>query len=148
MSLVAGLRAFHSSDARQRRMALEAVAELVRARFVTLLPARIYCRDFGSIGGQGSAESASAGAAAAEVGRMVERVAAAMPFRALCLQQAIATSRMLRRRGVRPTVCLGLKPGDASAAAGLAAHAWVEVGTEIVSGAPGRAGCTVLARFG
>jgi hypothetical protein len=124
---------------------------LARARLITLLPARIYTRDFGSMNGvPDAAELAVCPEEASEIGRMVETVAQAMPFRALCLQQAVATRRMLRRRGMRATVYLGVKckaaaddmPGEDSAA-----HAWVKVGSQVVNGGGNLGDYAVVGRF-
>lgn len=144
-------RRFLSASGRRRWLAVEAGAELARARLVTLLPARFYTREFGRLGAEPGAEgSAGATVRAAEVGRMVEAVAASMPFRALCLQQAIATCRMLRRRRLRPVVYLGVNRDPAKRAAprtGAAAHAWVEVGAEVVNGGGEHADFAIVGRF-
>jgi hypothetical protein len=65
------------------------------------------------------------------VGRIVERVASVLPWQPVCLPQAIAVRTMLRRRGVRSTLHLGVVSGEA-----LSAHAWVTVGQAIVQGDP------------
>ena len=110
MSVGRGIASFLRAPGRRQALALEAAGELARARLITLLPARIYTRDFGSMNAAPDAAAAAAcPEAASEIGRMVEAVARAMPFRALCLQQAVAARRMLRRRGVRATVYLGVK---------------------------------------
>ena len=58
-------------------------------------------------------------------------VATALPFRARCLQQVIATRRMLTRRGCPATIVLGV---SREAGGELGAHAWLRVGGQIVSG--------------
>ena len=82
---------------------------------------------------------------------MVEVVARRMPFRALCLQQAIAVKRMLARRDLEATVLFGVSREAADRAsqdAGPAAHAWVKVGATVVNGDANLAKFTVVARFG
>lgn len=146
--------AFVRASARRKALALEAVAELVRARAMTLLPARIYTADFGTIATAEAAADDDMGAEAeraAEIGRMVEVVARFMPFRARCLQQAIAVRRMLRRRDVKATVLLGVSRNAADRGASppvAAAHAWVTVGARVVNGDANLASYTVVARFG
>lgn len=141
---------------RRKLLALEAIGELARARFMTLLPARIYTAEFGRL--VASEADAAAGLGdesgterAAEIGRMVEVVARAMPFRAACLQQAIAVKRMLLRRDLKAIVMLGVSRSTADRAAssmGTAAHAWVTVGPTVINGDQDLTRFTVVARFG
>ena len=56
------------------------------------------------------------------VGHMVERVARLLPWRPTCLRQAIATRRLLRRRGVPNVMHLGV-----ASAREMDTHAWVTV---------------------
>lgn len=155
MSPWRALRAFLGASGLRRRLALEALAELARARLMTLMPARVYTADLGVLSPAGrevEAEAAEESHAdqAAEIGRVVAGVAQAMPFRALCLQQAIAVRRMLRRRGMRATVLLGVSRHLRAAAEGRSetgAHAWVTVGARVVNGDANLADYTVVARF-
>lgn len=147
------IRGFLRAPMRRRLLALESLGELIRARLVTLLPARVYTRDFGAV--VTTAVSAAAtpeqDEEAVRIGRMVEKVARYLPFRALCLQQAIAVRRMLVRRGVPVSVCLGVsrhREDRAAPALGRAAHAWVQVGDRVVSGAGELDRYAVVARFG
>lgn len=156
MTAAHGLGAFLRAPAGRRALALEAAAELVRARLVTLLPARVYTSEFGEMAPPdatpaGSDPAPAEAERAAVIGRMVEQVAPAMPFRALCLQQAIAVRRMLRRRGVPATVMLGVSRNAADRAEprkGTAAHAWVAVGGRVVNGNADLERYAVVARFG
>ena len=78
---------------------------------------------------QTAAGKAAQAQRAAALGARVARVARAVPFRALCLQQTLALRRMLHRRGVASTIRLGVSPdrvGDA--------HAWLIVNGRIVIG--------------
>lgn len=156
MTPAPSLGAFLRAPAGHRALALEAAGELARARLMTLLPARVYTSEFGVIAQPGAAPPCGDPApgepeCATEIGRMVEKVARAMPFRALCLQQAIAVRRMLRRRGVRAMVMLGVSRNAADRAEprkGAAAHAWVTVGGRVVNGDADLERYTVVARFG
>ena len=49
---------------------------------------------------------------------------------AVCLPRALATQAMLRRRGIASRLCLGIARDDGS----LAAHAWVEIGQQVIIG--------------
>ena len=72
-----------------------------------------------------------AGPDARRIGRAVERVSRVLPWRPVCLPQAIATRAMLRRRGVPCDSHLGVMKTDP-----VTAHAWVTVGGTVVQGAP------------
>lgn len=74
----------------------------------------------------------------------VEDIGARPWMNALCLPRALAAHAMLRRRGVASRLCLGVaRDGDE-----LAAHAWVEIGEDIVVGGADADGFTRLAAFG
>lgn len=148
----------------RRRLALEAVLALLHARAVTLLPPRLYARHLGAAlagGPQDLPRDLPEGAErqAREIGRMVERVAAALPLlRLVCLQQAIAARRMLARRGIPSVLHLGMvRDPEARAAAragprrgpgaGDAAHAWLRCGAVAVTGGEDVARYAVVGRF-
>jgi hypothetical protein len=85
--------------------------------------------------------------AADEVGWVVwaiEKITAKPWMAAPCLPQALAAHAMLRRRGIASRVCLGVAREHGK----LAAHAWVEIGTDRVVGGGGAAAFTRLAEFG
>lgn len=66
-----------------------------------------------------------------DVTTAVARAAPRMPFRAVCLQQAIAAQWMLRRRGIETSVQFGARFTDGE----LQAHAWViDGGATIIGG--------------
>jgi hypothetical protein len=68
-----------------------------------------------------------------------------VPWNAVCLPQAMAAKAMLARRGQGSALHLGAGKLDGG---GLAAHAWLEAGGEIVVGEAGVADMAPLARFG
>lgn len=74
----------------------------------------------------------------------VEDVAARRWMNALCLPRALAAHGMLRRRGIPSRLCLGV----ARQGYDLAAHAWVEVGSDKIVGGADAEGFTSLATFG
>jgi hypothetical protein len=74
----------------------------------------------------------------------VETIGARPWMNALCLPRAVAAQAMLRRRGIASRLCLGVACDEDA----LAAHAWVEVGHEVVVGGADAARFTEMTRFG
>lgn len=130
--MIAQLARFLALPAAERGRTLEATFDLLVVRLsFALLPLPRALRLFGIVRGEaGSGRDAPAEAQA--VGRAVARAARHVPFRAACLQQAFAALLMLRRRGLRATVHLGLARGDGCG--DLTAHAWSHCGEEPVTG--------------
>jgi Transglutaminase-like superfamily len=65
-------------------------------------------------------------------------------MRAPCLSRALAAQAMLRRRGIGSSLCLGVARTGTS----LAAHAWIELGQEIIVGGAEAPSFTRLVEFG
>ncbi|MFZ5624935.1 MAG: lasso peptide biosynthesis B2 protein [Gemmatimonadota bacterium] len=65
-----------------------------------------------------------------------------LPWKPVCLPQALAAQWMLRRVGIPSTLYFGIDP-----ARGYDAHAWVRAGQVIVAGGPVRRGFTVVSSF-
>jgi Transglutaminase-like superfamily len=61
-----------------------------------------------------------------------------------CFPQALAAHAMLRRRGIASKLCLGVARDNGA----LVAHAWVEVGTDVIVGRSEPGAFTRLAEFG
>jgi hypothetical protein len=74
----------------------------------------------------------------------VETAGSSPRIQALCLPRAIAAQSMLRRRGIASRLCLGV----ARRANRLVAHAWVEIGQDIIVGGVEAHGFTKIAQFG
>ncbi len=138
-----GISRFLAAPAGTKLMAFEAAFELVLARMNTLRSARKFTGALGQHEGQPIAADDQQQERAASIGHVVELTARVMPFRAVCLQQAIALRRMLRRRDIPATVYLGVLPDTGQAASGgaiagdhlpMAAHAWVKSGDRVVNG--------------
>jgi Transglutaminase-like superfamily len=109
-------------------LALASVALRLRGR-------RNAVRLLGSTAAPAPAANAEDNARARRIGRVVARVARALPHEPTCLRQAIATRWMLRRRGIECEAHLGVVRTDP-----FEAHAWVTVGDVVVQGGPvGRA---------
>lgn len=130
-------RKFRDADHSKRALAIEACIALCHARIVTLMTASVYTRCLGDLGEETHTIDPSQEMEAAEIGKMVAVIAKAMPFRAVCLQQAIATRRMLRRRGIAACVNLGMSSSaikEPIADHARSAHAWVVAGKTIING--------------
>lgn len=52
-----------------------------------------------------------------------------LPISSTCLQRSVALKRVLEKRGLRPTLCIGAGEAD-----GALAHAWLELGGVVVLG--------------
>ena len=130
----------------ERRRAVEAVVQLVRASVeLRVVPASKSIRLLGTLE-HGEAEArvgATVLVEAALVGGTVTRVARRLPWRPSCLRQALATQRMLRRRGIAGRLHLGV-----TGLREAEAHAWVTVDGEPVVGRPGVERYVPLAAFG
>jgi hypothetical protein len=59
----------------------------------------------------------------------IPRIGARVPWRSDCLVQALAAQRWLEGNGIATTLTIGVRNDGA-----FAAHAWLEVGGEIVTG--------------
>ena len=106
-----------------RRMALEAVVLLALARaLVSYVPMRRWRRHLNTEppaeGHDGDAKAEADRALGREIGRVVRKVASCMPFRAVCLPQAMAAQWMLRRRRISSRLIFGVRRGEAGARRG------------------------------
>lgn len=132
-----------------RRLAAEAARALVVARLRTLLPFRTLARHLGGLGPpqtppDATALSSEARAVVHDIGWAVAAVAPWMPFRTLCLQQAIAARTMLARRGIASVLHLGIDRSDPTR---LEAHAWLHAGGIAVTGYPVDPALAEVGRF-
>jgi len=139
----------------RRRLVAEAALVLAGARFALLfIPFRKLATRLGEgltpgdAGGRIAEIRNDAGAPvlAREIGWAVRRTARYAPFRAMCLEQALAATWMLRRRGVRGVLHLGvaLQPGTQP---GMKAHAWLDAAGIPVTGYPVTPDFTEVACF-
>lgn len=102
--------------------ALLAVATLA----VAILPFRLLVRTLGRNCGAGLGE----GATGVSIRRAVERASRRLPWRVVCIQQALAAQWMLRRRGAPSLLHYGLKQNEGR----LSAHVWVTLYGQSVIG--------------
>jgi len=82
-------------------------------------------------------------AIAGDIAATIDQAARHLPFKLLCLQQAIAAKRMLTRRGIPGTLYLGTQRDPDGQ---LQAHAWLRSGVIRVTGGSGTEH-TILSRF-
>lgn len=107
---------------------------------IALLPPRAWIGWLGNHA-QTSGQTAPAGLAAdrraRSIGRSVRATAAAMPWRADCLPQAMAALALLRLARIPYRLSIGWRDdGDSLIKQPMLAHAWLEAGNRIVTGAP------------
>jgi hypothetical protein len=129
---------------RQRRaLVVEAVLGLFVARLALIfLPVSQLARCLGTIVPPDDARVGNANAAAInfdqalvakDVSWAVTRVACYVPFKAVCLPQAMAAHNMLSRRGVASVMHFGAAKGQSRS---LEAHAWLDAAGVEVTGYP------------
>ena len=78
-----------------------------------------------------------------EIGWAVLRASRNAPFRAVCLQQAVAAKMMLSRRNIRSVMRFGVSKANNR----LQAHAWLDCGDIKVTGYPLAYNYTEIVRF-
>ena len=71
---------------------------------------------------------------ARQVSRAVRWVAKVVPFRSVCLQQAVAAKIMLRRRNIASTLHFGVAISSEGGDPAIKAHAWLRAGSVDVTG--------------
>jgi hypothetical protein len=127
----------------ERRLALEAAATLAVVRIVlAIMPFRAAMACLGLRARQGDGDEAEAmpvgdhtGKAAQDaVQRALRRAVQVVPFRAVCLQQAVAASLMLRRLDLPVEVHFGVAIQSGGR---LTAHAWSVSRGRILTGESG-----------
>ena len=114
----------------------EIVLGLAYARLlIKLVPFRWWRRSLGPIDGSGQAPmplSPQQLKQAADIGRIIKRLARKQKFEAVCFPQAIAGRWVLKRRGIPSQIILGSRRADP--AGNIALHAWLKVGDRVVTG--------------
>jgi len=116
-----------------RRLVIEAALLLAVARLMVLLvPFRFLSRTLGLHMSQTEEQPLAddKDRQARRIAAAVTRTAKHVPWKAVCLPQAMAAKWMLRRRGFSSTLYLGVTKREAS----LEAHAWLRVGNQVVTG--------------
>lgn len=130
-SMLNTVKKFRALPPEQRELAVASFLLLAFWRPVVVwIPLRFWSGRLGDPGG-GVAEGGDQRLAEA-VGRAVNGVAARVPWRANCLNRALAAASMLRAREVPHTLSLGVRRTNLNM--GLEAHAWLQVGGRFVTG--------------
>lgn len=136
------LRRFAQVGRRRRALVTEAVVCLLLARLgLIVVPFPKLARRLGDFVPPSDPRSRASRAPgpreaaelAAEIGWAVTRSARYLPFRAVCLPQAMAARVMLKRRGVASVMHFGAARG---AEKPLDAHAWLDAAGVEVTGYP------------
>lgn len=144
------LARLHRMGGARRLLVLEAAAFLLFARLWLLLaPFRHVAPRLGKAQAAGETLEHSTAAdadLARAIGWAVSRTARHVPFKAVCLQQAVAARLMLGRRGVCSVLSLGVATpewGDVP----MLAHAWLDAEGVKVTGYPVPPNVTKVACF-
>lgn len=129
-------------------LALEAFGFLCAAKaLVIFVPFGRYARTLGRSEGETAKTISPADRqVAVKISWAVQAVARHLPLGLVCLPQAIAAQRMLRRRRLANTLYFGVallaeKKSD------MLAHAWLRAGDKIVTGEREAVGQVVVAKF-
>jgi len=147
------LRRFREIDNSRRALLPEAVLCLLAARLgLIFIPFPRLARRLGSFVPPTDARVAQAQRATAldnarlaeAVGWAVTRAARYVPFKAVCLPQAMAAQAMLRRRGIKSVMHFGAAKGVDKP---LDAHAWLDAAGIEVTGYPVAEGFAEIACF-
>jgi hypothetical protein len=142
MRLIRPLRRLWQIENRRRTLLAVAVAYLLLARLsLIFMPFPRLARHLGTLVSPSDPRASSHGTCASpvhtrlakEIGWAVTCAARYVPFRALCLPQAIAAQAMLRQRGVPSVMHFGAARG---ADKPLDAHAWLDAAGVEVTGYP------------
>jgi hypothetical protein len=146
-------RRFGQIDNRRRALLAEAVAWLLAARLALIfIPFPRLARNLGSFVSPADARALQARAKTSQkeahvaeaIGWAVTRSARYVPFKAVCLPQAMAARIMLRRRGVSSVLHFGAAKGKEKP---LDAHAWLDAAGVEVTGYPVAANFAEIACF-
>ena len=143
---------FRQVDHHRRTLLVEAVAYLLAARLALIfVPFPRLARRLGTFVPPADARaSAQTGNTpeqtrlAEAIGWAVTRAARYMPFKAVCLPQAMTARVMLKRRGVKSVMHFGAAKGQDKP---LDAHAWLDAAGVEVTGYPVAKNFTEIACF-
>lgn len=140
-------------DWHERLLLAEAAAGLIAARVkIAALPFRRIARGLGTfvppadprIAACRAPAPADQARIAGQVSWAVTRAAHHVPFKAVCLPQAMTAHAMLRRRGIASAMHFGARR---SAEKPIDAHAWLDAAGVEVTGYPLDAGMTEIGCF-
>lgn len=141
------LTLWHRLPLDEKALFFEAVYFLGVARLtVRFIPFKRIAPTLGTLIQQNDvSEETMTDAKALKIGQAIARAVRYMPWESVCLPQAIAAQRMLRRRGLEWSLYLGVAREDVGP--GLKAHAWLRSGSSILCGAQGHQQFSVVSVF-
>ena len=86
---------------------------------------------------------------ASDIGKLVASAASVTPWQSLCLVQVLVVQKLLKNRKIPGQFYLGVRKGAEGEQdpLGMSAHAWLQCGDAIVSGAAGHQQFTVVSTF-
>ncbi|MFH0709216.1 MAG: lasso peptide biosynthesis B2 protein [Pseudomonadota bacterium] len=141
------LTAWHRLPAADKILFFEAAYFLGVARLsVAFIPFKRIAPTLGTlIDKNDPLKEAESDAKALKIAHAIARAVRYTPWESVCLPQAIAAQRMLRRRGLGWNLYLGVAREEGGN--GLKAHAWLRNGSKILCGASGHRNFTVVSVF-
>ncbi len=127
---------------------IEAIAWLLFAKTIVLVfPVRRIYKYLGEMNGNVSLQLSNIDSYRADLVKIsILRSGRYVPWKSVCLDQAIAAGVMLRFRNIPYRLCLGIKTDNA--ARKLAAHAWIECGKRILIGGRESLSFKIILSFG
>ena len=130
------MRRYAQLPGARRRLLWEALAALAIAQAAMVcLPFRRIAAWLGTPGAESPATATDENIhTAREIGWAMSVLGRRVPWDGRCLAQALAATGMLRHRGLEGTVSFGARRGES---AGFDAHAWLRLGSCVVTGGPG-----------
>jgi hypothetical protein len=141
------LKAFFKVDLAFKFLVLRVVVLLGFGRMsVLLLPFRKIAARIGEVGKDSSASlSAELILELTQIGSAIEAVSKYTPWKSNCFAQALCGHWILKSRHINHTIYFGVqKEGNHE----LKAHAWLKVGSKIVTGRKGHKAFTTVGIFG
>lgn len=133
---------FLRQPAAQKLLTLEATLTLIGVALALRLLPYSRWRDALNAAPAAANPSPATVATARQIGRSVAAVARNLPGRPQCLAQALAARAMLKRRGIASELNLGVNKDRAA----VNAHAWLAVGSQIVTGGPDVSGFSAFGK--
>jgi hypothetical protein len=152
-SLAHKMKTFATAGWQRQSLVAEACASLLSARVqLAILPFAKVSKGLGEfVAPDDPRATERAAPTTPEQARIARRVGWAvrvsapfMPFRSVCLQQAMAAQSMLRRRGIVSVMHFGAQPGGKRP---IDAHAWLDASGVKVTGYPLPAAMRAIACF-
>jgi hypothetical protein len=147
MSRVAKLLSYRSLPPAYRLLLLEAFCYLLYARLLMLVPFRLVAPRLGKAWQETSKEPSPHSqpeGIAREISSAIHLMSRYTPWASKCMVRAMASLKMLDRRGIESTLYLGTARGRQGE---LEAHAWLRCGAYVVTGAEEMGRFTVVSTF-